>query len=146
MFKNSDKNDSDLAIELQYLLLQLLFILFCFVSSLQVFLGLFQCFVINLTNIFLDNECVVLRLLLCKRVAKCGYLLLLARRIDNYQLALFFQAILVSRLDSYQLTLACLCLRLTSLILIVVTTKISQVGFATGPGGRRVVAVVRERR
>ena len=36
MFKNSDKNDSDLAIELQYLLLQLLFILFCFVSSLYV--------------------------------------------------------------------------------------------------------------
>ena len=33
MFKNSDKNVSELAIDLQYLLLQLLFIFFCFVSS-----------------------------------------------------------------------------------------------------------------
>ena len=32
MFEDSDKKDSELAINLQYFLLQLLFILFCFVS------------------------------------------------------------------------------------------------------------------
>ena len=67
MFKDSDKKDSELAIDLQYLLLQLLLICFALLAE---FLIWFDC---NLTYIYLYNECVVLSFTLRKRVAKCCY-------------------------------------------------------------------------